>query len=170
MNTLNVILIIIIILLSLVIAYFYIANNLTEYKIKMELAEKEIQKNVNDKYTKMKEMQKIINKTLKKKEYLKAFSEIDDSELSINDLSIKLDESLEIMNALKDDHKSLNTDEFNNKLQEINMIDERIIANKKYYNKTNNLLLKDLKGIKKIVAKILHISSKSSYEIKEPVE
>ena len=48
----------------------------------------------------------------------------------------------------------------------IDSINEILIANKKYYNKNNNLLMKTIKGYIKVIAKINNIKVQTSYETK----
>ena len=61
------------------------------------------------------------------------------------------------MTDLKEDNKELNTDEINELFNKIDSINEVLIANKKYYNKNNNLLMKTIKGYIKVIAKINNI-------------
>lgn len=70
------------------------------------------------------------------------------------------------MKELKEDNKELNTNEYNEILTKIEAKDEILIANKKYYNKNNNLLSKTINGYLKIIAKINHIKIQTSYELK----
>ena len=52
------------------------------------------------------------------------------------------------------------------KFNKIDSINEILIANKKYYNKNNNLLMKTIKGYIKVIAKINNIKVQTSYETK----
>lgn len=69
---------------------------------------------------------------------------------------------------MKEDYKALNNKEYNATLSQIRQIDQIIRANKVFFNKNNNSLFKQMKGYTKIVAKLVKINVRNSYEIKEP--
>lgn len=133
----------------------------------MDNANKIIEENLQKKLDSMNQLYTQIKKVIKKKDYLKDFNNLRSKKLNNYDLDSALNENLKIMLDFKDDYKALNNEEFNSNLQTINEIDQIIIANKKYYNKNNNLLVKSLKGYTKVVAKLNKIVVKTSYELKE---
>ena len=165
-----VIIFILLILIALVIAIFYsIAyGKLTEIKEKMDNANDNITNLLKEKYEVMKKLYEIIKKNVKKKDYLKDFSNLSKHNLTNYELDNELNTYLKTMTELKDDYKVLNNKENNELFKKIKTIDQDITANKKFFNKNNNLLIKTLTGYTKIVGKILNINVKTSYEIKKP--
>lgn len=170
MKIILIILIMIIIVLVLSIFYLLSYNKLSIIKIKMDNANEKITNDLKDKHELMNKLYDQIKKVVKKKDYLKDFSSLKNQKLSNYDLDKELATHLDTMKNFKEDYKELNTDEFNEILQQIKEIDQDITASKKFFNKNNNSLIKQLKGYVKIIAKINHISVKTSYEIKEPTK
>ena len=166
------IIILILILISVIIAIFYYNaySNLNDIRIKIDNANKNIMEKLDKKYELMKLLHTQIKKVLKKKDYFKDFNSLKEKNLSSYELDSELANNLETMKNLKEDYKQLNTDDYNNILLQIKEIDQEITANKKYFNKNNNKLMKSLRGYHKIVAKIHNINVKTSYEIKEPID
>ncbi len=149
--------------------FFYEAyNKLILIRRKMDTANESITKLLNDKFNLMKKLYEIIKKNMKKKDYLKDFNTLSKQSLSNYELDNELSNHFKIMLELKEDHKSLNTKECNDLFKQIKIIDQDIIASQKFFNKNNNLLVKNMHGYTKIVAKILNINIKTSYEIKKP--
>ena len=99
-------------------------------------------------------------------DYLKDFANLNTKKISNYNLDIELNNYLKTMTDLKEDNKELNTDEINELFNKIDSINEVLIANKKYYNKNNNLLMKTIKGYIKVIAKINNIKVQTSYETK----
>lgn len=170
MEFLLIILLLIAVIVTISIFYFNAYNKLNILKIKMDNANDKITKDLKDKYELMNKLYSMIKKVIKKKDYLKDFNALKNQKLSNYELDKELALHLETMKNFKDDYKELNTDEFNDTLQQIKEIDQDITASKKFFNKNNNSLIKQLKGYTKIVAKINHINVKTSYEIKEPMK
>ena len=152
----------------LTILYFEAYNRLIDIKIKMNNANDNITNLLKEKYELMKSLYDIIKKNIKKKDYLKEFNALSNQKLSNYELDSELSNHLKTMIDLKEDYKSLNNKEYNDILKKIKKIDQDIVASKKFFNKNNNLLVKTLHGYTKVVAKILNISIKTSYEIKKP--
>lgn len=169
MKLLCVVLVLVIIALIIGILYLNSYNKLIVTKIKMDNAHKNITNDLNEKYNLMNKLYIQIKKVVKKKDYLKEFAALNTKKVNNYQLDSELNNHLETMLAFKEDYKELNTDEFNNILNEIKELNQKILANKKFFNKQNNYLIKTLKGYNKYVAKINHINIKNSYEIKEPV-
>lgn len=170
MEIIIIILTLILIALIIAILYFEAYNKLTMLKAKMDTANDNITKLLKDKYEIMKKIYDIIKKNLKKKDYLKDFNALAKQNLSNYELDNELNTHFKTMLEIKEDNKSLNTKETNDLYKEIKKIDQDIIANKKFFNKNNNLLIKSLNGYNKIIAKILKINVKTSYEIKKSID
>ncbi|MBE6148886.1 MAG: LemA family protein [Firmicutes bacterium] len=168
MEILLIILLLIAIIVTIAIFYFNAYNKINVIKIKMDNANDKITNDLKEKHELMNKLYSQIKKIVKKKDYLKDFNSLKNQKLSNYELDKELASHLETMKNFKEDYKDLNNDDFNDTLQTIKEIDQNITASKKFFNKNNNSLIKQLKGYTKIVAKINHISVKTSYEIKEP--
>ena len=166
MKFLIILLVFITIILALSIIYFNGYYKLSIIKAKMDSANDIISKSLKDKQKLMNELYILIKKVIKKKDYLKDFNSLNNKKITNYDLDIELNNNLKIMKELKEDNKELNTNEYNEILTKIEAKDEILIANKKYYNKNNNLLSKTINGYLKIIAKINHIKIQTSYELK----
>ncbi|MDD5865740.1 MAG: hypothetical protein PUD07_04605 [bacterium] len=166
MKFLIILLVFITIILALLIIYFNGYNKLSIIKAKMDSANDIISKTLKDKQKLMNELYILIKKVIKKKDYLKDFNSLNNKKLTNYELDIELNNNLKIMKELKEDNKELNTNEYNEILTKIEAKDEILIANKKYYNKNNNLLSKTINGYLKIIAKINHVKIQTSYELK----
>lgn len=166
MKFLIILLVFITIILALSIIYFNGYNKLSIIKAKMDSANDIISKTLKDKQKLMNELYILIKKVIKKKDYLKDFNSLNNKKITNYELDIELNNNLKIMKELKEDNKELNTNEYNEILTKIEAKDEILIANKKYYNKNNNLLSKTINGYLKIIAKINHIKIQTSYELK----
>ena len=166
MKFLIILLVFITIIFALSIIYFNGYNKLSIIKAKMDSANDISSKTLKDKQKLMNELYSQIKKVIKKKDYLKDFNSLNNKKITNYDLDIELNNNLKIMKELKEDNKELNTNEYNEILTKIEAKDEILIANKKYYNKNNNLLSKTINGYLKIIAKINHIKIQTSYELK----
>ena len=166
MRLLIILLVFITIIFALSIIYFNGYNKLSIIKAKMDSANDIISKTLKDKQKLMNELYSQIKKVIKKKDYLKDFNSLNNKKLTNYELDIELNNNLKIMKELKEDNKELNNNEYNEILTKIEAKDEILIANKKYYNKNNNLLSKTINGYLKIIAKINHIKIQTSYELK----
>lgn len=148
------------------LVYFIGYNKISIIKAKMDAANDIISKALKDKKDIMNEIYDKYKKVLKKKDYLKDFAILNTKKISNYNLDIELNNYLKTMTDLKEDNKELNTDEINELFNKIDSINEVLIANKKYYNKNNNLLMKTIKGYIKVIAKINNIKVQTSYETK----
>ena len=166
MKFLIILLVFITIILALSIIYFNGYYKLSIIKAKMDSANDIISKSLKDKQKLMNELYILIKKVIKKKDYLKDFNSLNNKKLTNYELDIELNNNLKIMKELKEDNKELNNNEYNEILTKIEAKDEILIANKKYYNKNNNLLSKTINGYLKIIAKINHVKIQTSYELK----
>lgn len=158
---------IIIIILVLLILYLSAYSKLSQLDCKIKMSEDNIKKALKEKHEIMKELEVQIKKACKKKDYLKDFNEIEKHNLNSHDLDNELSKAFETMISIKNDHKSLKTDDFDNKIYQIRKLDQNITANKNFFNKNNNELIKSLKGYYKLVGKYSNIKVKNSYEIKK---
>ena len=170
MKFLIALLVIILLIVIVSIFYFEAYGTLNDIRIKMNNANDNITSLLKEKYSLMQKLYEIIKKNIKKKDYLKDFSALSKQNLSNYELDAELNTHLKTMTDLKEDYKSLNNKEYNDLLKQAKKIDQDIVANKKFFNKNNNLLIKTLHGYKKVVAKLLNINIKTSYEIKKPID
>ena len=170
-DTMKIIIIILaLILIFLIVAIFYCSayGKLINIKTKMDSANDNITNLLKEKHEIMKKLYEIIKKNIKKKDYLKDFNNISKHNFTNYELDSELNTYLKTMIELKDDYKVLNNKDNNELFKKIKTIDQDITANKKFFNKNNNLLIKTLTGYNKIVGKMLNINVKTSYEIKKP--
>lgn len=167
MKAIIVISILIIIIVTLAIFYILSYSKLIETNIKLNIANENIEKALHKKHSLMNKLYTLIKKVVKKKDYLKDFNSLKNKKLNTYELDNNLSEFFDTMKQIKEDYKRLNTKEYNAILNEIKELDEEIIANKKYFNKNNNILIKQLKSYHKIVGKIHGIKVRNSYELKE---
>ena len=170
MKFLIALLVIILLIVIVSIFYFEAYGTLNDIRIKMNNANDNITSLLKEKYSLMQKLYEIIKKNIKKKDYLKDFSALSKQNLSNYELDAELNTHLKTMTDLKEDYKSLNNKEYNDLLKQAKKIDQDIVANKKFFNKNNNQLIKALHGYKKVVAKLLNINVKTSYEIKKPID
>lgn len=167
--TLFIILLIIIIVGVICTLIFYSAyTHLTTINTKIQKSNEKIVKQLKKKYDLIKKIDEGLQKSKKKKNYLKDFDTINLDEMSTYDLDKILNENEDILIILKDDEPKLFNKEMNEDMTKLKSISQKIIANKKYFNKNNDLLIKSLKKHYKLVAKIARINTNTSYEIKEP--
>ena len=161
-----ILLIIICIVFLITLIYFIGYNKISIIKAKMDCADEIIVKTLKEKYNYMKSIYDSYKKISKKKDYLKDFNNLKINKLSNYELDIELNNYLKTMLDLKEDNKELNTEEVNELFNKIELLNEVLIANKKYYNKNNILLNKTIKGYIKIIANINNIKLQTSYETK----
>ena len=157
--------VVIFVITFLLILYFDSYDKLNDIVVKMDGADKTITDKLHEKFELMNKLYDIIKKIIKKKDYLKDFSTLKIEDLNNHELDSILNEHLETMITIKDDYKAINTEEYRDILNNIKELDEEITANKKYFNKYNNKLIKILSGFTKIIAKIKGINVKTSYEV-----
>lgn len=170
MKAILIISILTIIIVSLAIVYVLSYSKLIETKIKLESANNNIEEALSKKHSLMNKLYTLIKKVVKKKDYLKEFNSLKNKKSNIYEFDSKLTEFYDTMKQIKDDYKRLNTKEYNAILKEINELDQQIMANKKYFNKNNNVLIKQLKSYHQLVAKIHGIKVRNSYDIKDIIK
>ena len=152
------------------IFYFDAYTKLSDTDTKMKSADENITNKLQEKLALMEKLRDIIKKNIKKKDYLKEFASISNRKLNNYELDSELSEHLKTMNTIKEDYKAINNKEYNDILNDIEEIDEEITANKKYFNKYNNKLIKIRSGFTKIIAKIKRINVRTSYDINSDEE
>lgn len=168
MHYIFIVLFVILILTSWALLVTISRSKITNINIKMTKAENNIGDLLKQKYELMNKCYQIIKKNIHKKDYFKDFSELKIDKLSDHDLDEELEKHFDIMREIRDAYKSLKTEEYSSLIIKIDEINENIYANKIFFNKYNDVLIKELKGINKIVATFLKIKVRTSYEIKEP--
>ena len=157
-------------IIACILVYIASYDKISQTSKKIDKAQEQIEELLNKKYALMCDCYKIIKKNIKKKDYLKDFNELKVDKLTSYELNNELDTTFETMDLIKDNYKSLNTKEYKKLLNSIYEINENLIASENFFNKYNNVLIKQLTGVNKIVAKITNIKVRTSYEIKEPSE
>lgn len=167
MKALLIISILTIIIVTIAIFYVLSYTKLIETNIKLECASDNIEKCLSKKHSLMNKLYTIIKKVVKKKDYFKDFNSLKNKKLNTYELDAKLNEYFETMKQLKDDYKRLQTKEYSALLKEVKDLDEEITANKKYFNKNNNLLIKQLNSYHRLIGKLHGIKVRNSYEVKE---
>lgn len=165
MKLLIITLILCLIIMALLIVYFISQNKLITIQSKIDAADEIIKSNLKKKHDLMIKLYNIIKKNIDIKDYFNEFSEIKKRNLTSYELDERLSEDYELMKKIKEDNKKIKTDLFD----KIDDLDQIITAGKRYYNKNNNVLIKNLYGYNKYVAKISGINVKNSYDIKEPI-
>ena len=165
-----ILLIITIIIVACTIVYIMSYSKITEINQKIEKAQKNIENLLAKKYSLMNECYKLIKKSVKKKDYLKDFDDLKIENMNSYDADTELNRLFETIDSIKGNYKVLKTKEYKDLINEVYEVSENIIASEKYFNKYNNILIKQMNGINKIIAKISNIKVRTSYEIKEPTE
>ena len=148
------------------IIYYNSYSSIKEISLKMKYASDDIEKKLHEKYNFMIDLANNIKKIVKKKDYFKELNNLDTTSINIYELDNKLNSFEEVMNELKEDNKILQENSLYNN---INLLDQRLLADKIYFNQNNNMLMKKLHSYHKLTAKLHHISTKTSFEIKEPI-
>ena len=170
MGIYTIILLLIIIIGLLAIVYINIYNHMQYSKTKIEKAENNIDNDLREKYDLVVKTDTIIKEHFKeKKDYLKEFINLKETDISNFDLERKLKEAETIISTLYEDNKELNE---NNSMKEVlenfKEVNEKLIADISYYNKhvteTNNYIRKFPNNI---IAKIHHLNIKAFFDGKD---
>lgn len=170
MGIYTIILLLIIIIGLLAIVYINIYNHMQYSKTKIEKAENNIDNDLREKYDLVVKTDTIIKEHFKeKKDYLKEFINLKETDISNFDLERKLKEAETIISTLYEDNKELNE---NNSMKEVlenfKEVNEKLIADISYYNKhvteTNNYIRKFPNNI---IAKIHHLKIKTFFDGKD---
>ena len=170
MGIYTIILLLIIIIGLLAIVYINIYNHMQYSKTKIEKAENNIDNDLREKYDLVVKTDTIIKEHFQeKKDYLKEFINLKETDISNFDLERKLKEAETIISTLYEDNKKLNE---NNSMKEVlenfKEVNEKLIADISYYNKhvteTNNYIRKFPNNI---IAKIHHLKIKTFFDGKD---
>ena len=170
MELLYALLIILILVCLLAIVYIFYYNRLQDFKIKTDEAEAIVDECLRKKYDSIIDIKTMINKIVKNNKInFKDFEEIKNQEISNFDLDRKLNEFMNLIETIFNDYKSVKQNkDLNEKLDEINRIDEKITSAKAYYNKyiseSNELVRKFPSNI---VAKFHNIKVKNFFDNKD---
>ena len=170
MELIYAILIIIILVALLSIVYIYYYNRLQDLKINIDEAEYILDEALREKYDLLINTSNIVKDTIKdKKTPFKELEEIKNNEISSFEFDRKTTEFQNLVNTLKNDYNELEkNDDLKNNLNDIKIIDEKIIAAKGYYNdyvtKSNNLIRKFPSNI---IAKFHGIKIKKYFDGKD---
>ena len=162
-------LIILIIACLLAIVYVFYYNKLQEAKLKVNEAESIIDENLRKKYYTMIDIKNLIDNTIKNNKInFKDLNNLKELNLSNFDLDRKLDEYMNLINTVSEDHKKINdSKEMDEFLSEIKRIDEKITPAKSFYNNyitESNLLAKKFPS--NIIARIHGINVKPFFDNK----
>ncbi len=123
-------------IISIILLIYVITfNKLQYYRNRIEASENIIDESLREKYDLICDMNIDVKKITKNKDYLKEYIELKDKRLTNYDTDRKLIEAINIIKELKEDHKKLQTNEFEKKLKEINKIDEKLNGAKSFFNK-----------------------------------
>ena len=133
--------------------------------IRIETAEEEIDKSLNERQKLLIEMENIINKNTEVSQ--NNFKDIDKENLSYFELDKKLSKIADTFSKIKSDYQiELDTEDFRKLTTELKMNEEKNEASKKYYNKYAENLNKQInKFPSNIFAKITKQSEKRIFDI-----
>ena len=170
MELLYALLIILILLCLLAIVYIFYYNKLQDTKLKIDEAEVILDESLRKKYDTIIDIKSLINKVTKNNKInFKDMDKLKTQDISNFDLDRKLDKFMNLINQIFNDYKSVKeSDELNDKLDEIKRIDEVITSAKAYYNKyiseSNELVRKFPSNI---VAKFHNVKIKNFFDNKD---
>ena len=164
------------IIIIITIMYSIYINNygkLIYYKIRVDKAEKEIETELENRYSLVKQAENAIKKSARIE--IKEFKELDDlkekNSVSPIELDNKLTEVITIYMVQDDYPKIAKKKDLNVVLSKLNTSDTNILAAKSFYNKNNNSLNELLKKFpSKLIARIKNINIQPSYDIKEIID
>ena len=159
-----------IILVTLFVSYLFIKNEkLTYYKMRIDKAEEQIEKELDNRYDIVKEIQKTIEKSTKKE--LKIYKNLDELKskktISTIDYDNLLNELIDMIYLIETDYPKISKKkdfrETINKLNESNTI---ITADKTFFNENNDEIIKLLKVFPtNILGKLRGIKILPNYDI-----
>ena len=145
MSPIVIILILVIIISAFIIMYIITHNKLHYYKVRIDVAENIIDEALRKKYDLLCDLNIDIKKVIKDKDYLKEFVDYKNHRLTNYETDRKLVEGFNLINELKGDHKKLGTKKFENKLKQLQPINEELESGKNYFNKNTtkmNMLIR----------------------------
>lgn len=162
-----IILIIIIIIAISIILYSTIYNKFQDSIIKLNEVEGKIDETLRNKYDHLIEMNNIIKETIKsKKEVIENLQDLKDEKLTTFELDRKLCESLSKINFVRRQYGELHDiDNLNKLANEIDEMDESLIAYRKFYNETITIYNELIRKIPyNIIGKIHHYEEKNFFD------
>lgn len=168
MDTFYYIFLFIIIMSLLLIAYAYMYNKIQNEILKLKEAEREIDETIRCKYDLMTCIIESVKNDSKDKE-LQNIEELKNSNLSSFEFIRKLSEyESKILNLKSEIKKLQKSQEFNNSLSELDEINIKLDAQKRYYNDSASLHNKMcVKFPSNIVAKITKIKERTYFDGKD---
>ena len=165
----------ILIIITLLVCITYSFNNkLNFYNIRIKKAEEEIEKELDNRYSIVKEIQKTIEKSTKME--LKIYKDLDDlrdkKTISTIEYDKLLNELVEMIYLIQNDYPKINKKrDFKETITKLNESNTIIIAAKSFYNENNLVLIKLLKKFPtNIIGKFKHIKILPNYEIINKLE
>ena len=170
MELLYALLIILILICLLAIVYIFYYNRLQDIKLKIDESEAIIDESLRNKYDLIVDIKNIIDKLVKNNKInFKDFDMLKDINISNFDLDRRLNEYMNLIDKIKNDYKVVNeSKDFNDKLNEIERIDEKITSAKTFYNRNiteSNELVRKFPS--NIVAKFHNIQIKNFFDNKD---
>lgn len=164
------ILILLIIICLLVITYIYYYNSLQDYKTKIDEAESMIDEALRSKYDLLLKLENLVKANVTDtKINFKNLNELKNESISNFQLERKLIDTHLLITKIQDDFPALEEiKEYRDYTNDIRVMDERINAAKKFYNKytskSNELVRKFPSNI---IAKFHHISIRNFFDNKD---
>lgn len=145
------------------------SNSLTNYKIKLNEVEKEIETLLNKKLSLLTELQKKFSERESDVEFnfLCNLEDVNDNEFKLNTILNKAYK--ELKDFIGEKRSFIPDDEIKEQLEELYQVDIECIATKEYYNNTSIVLNNKIKKFpNNIIAKFKNIKKKELYN--DPVE
>lgn len=170
MELLYALLIILVLICLLAIVYIFYFNRLQDIKLKIDESESIIDESLRNKYDIIVDIKSIINKLVKNNKInFKDLDMLKELNLSNFDLDRRLNDYMNLIEQIINDYKTVKENkELNEKLDEMERIDEKITSAKTFYNKyiteSNELVRKFPSNI---VAKFHNIQIKNFFDNKD---
>jgi len=160
-----------IIILTIFISYLFIKNEkLTYYKMRIDKAEEQIEKELDNRYDIVKEVQKTIEKSTKKE--LKIYKDLDDLKnkktISTIDYDNLLNELVDMIYLIENDYPKISKKkDFKETIIKLNESNTLLTADKTFFNENNTEIISLLKVFPtNILGKLRGIKILPNYEIK----
>lgn len=160
-----------IIILTIFVSYLYIKNEkLTYYKMRIDKAEEQIEKELDNRYDIVKEVQKTIEKSTKKE--LKIYKDLDDLKnkktISTIDYDNLLNELVDMIYLIENDYPKISKKkDFKETIIKLNESNTLLTADKTFFNENNTEIISLLKVFPtNILGKLRRIKILPNYEIK----
>jgi len=163
-------LILLVIICAVALIYIYFYNQLQDCKTKIDEAETVIDEALRNKYDILLKLESLIKNNIKEtKINFKDLNDLKKESISNFQLERKLVDTVLLINKIEDDFPNLEEiKEYRNAINDIRVMDERINAAKKFYNKytskSNELVRKFPSNI---IARFHHISIRNFFDNKD---